>query len=149
MICTLLESWILFSLGKRCVGAVRMYTVHVRLAGFFLHYIHHFFFLRVFFARTWTLAYGRSALLLYYNPYARVRTVISVPPRISAAPFPLMNIFSLSSHRSQNQSITHSSHISIPYTLYHYCHSGRKSLLVLFSHLFCVFIACRTGWRLF
>lgn len=86
-----------------------MYTVHVRLAGFFTLYPSNVFFsLRVFFARTWTLAYGRSALLLCYNPYARVRTVISVLPRISAAPFPLMNIFSISSHLSKiNQSLIH------------------------------------------
>jgi hypothetical protein len=121
-----------------------MYTVHVRLAGLFTLYPSIFFSLRVFFARTWTLACGRSALLLCYNPYARVRTVISVLPRISATPFPLMNIFSISSHLSQNQSITHPSRISIPYTLYFYSHSGRNSPLVLFSHLFCVFIACRS-----
>ena len=144
MTCTLLESWILFSLGKvrwryACIQPMCVMRV--------LHYIHQFFLsLRLLVARTWTLAYGRSALLHYYNPYARARTFISVLHRISAAPFPsneqfLFHLISLSSN-CHDQSVTLIPHL-IPHTLYIYSHSRRRSpqchRLCCFHIFFCLY----------
>jgi hypothetical protein len=106
-------------------------------------------------ARLWTLG---TAPLLCYNPYARVRTFISVLSRISAAPpsfsFSLTNISSsISSHLTSN---FHHQSINCPMPQYHPTISvllltlqGVKSPFLLSSMFFlCHYYLVRsTLWR--
>jgi len=116
-----------FFLGESAL-AVRMYTVFsCASCGFYIIFNFFFTFRGAFResadARLWTLG---TAPLLCYNHYARVRTFISVLPRISAAPpsfsFSLTNIFySVSSHLTSN--FHYQCHSTIPQYLYFYSHS--------------------------
>lgn len=117
----------------RFMCVLRIFTLSI---NFFFHT------LGVLFARTWTLACGRLALLLLPAtiPYARVRTFhFRCSPHL-CRPSPLSNEHCLLHLISQsftiNQSPTHPPH-SIPYSLlYFYPHLGLSHRLCCFHNFF-------------
>lgn len=135
-----------FFFGRKCAGGTHVCSFFMCVLRV-LHYIQISLPFGVLFARAWTL----GTALLCYNPYARVRTIISVLPRTSAAPasfsFSRTNNFpSISSHLTSN---FHYQSINCPMPHYHPTISvllltleGVKSPLLLSSMFFVSLLLC-------